>query len=193
MLSKLRWGAFGLRGRIIGAVVVTTAVTLGVAGLVLLPKLEGSLQNASKTTLKNDVKAAFKKGGELRTLNRIHYQEIAILAVPGVNKRSPAYVRASNSADLLAMTEQKLRLQLGAESLLLIGYIDQTGHGQPIVPAALASAGGGVTSAVNANDALTTGSLDDVQAAHATLEHELQLRHGPGQPGGASGDLAAAH
>ena len=170
MLSKLRWGAFGLRGRIIGAVVVTTAVTLGVAGLVLLPKLEGSLQNASKTTLKNDVKAAFKKGGELRTLDRIHYQEIAILAVPGVNKRSPAYVRASNSADLLVITEQKLRLQLGAESLLLIGYIDQTGHGQPIVPAALASAGGGVTSAVNANDALTTGSLDDVQAAHATLD-----------------------
>ena len=44
LLARLRWSAFGLRGRIVGAVVVTAAISLGVAALVLLPRLENSLQ-----------------------------------------------------------------------------------------------------------------------------------------------------
>ena len=48
LLARLRWSAFGLRGRIVGAVLVTTAISLGVAALVLLPRLESSLKNASQ-------------------------------------------------------------------------------------------------------------------------------------------------
>ena len=167
MLSKLRWGAFGLRGRIVGAVLVTTAVTLGVAALVLLPRLEGSLQNASKQTLSQDVTAAFKKGGELRTLRRIPYVDITLLSVPGVDKHSTAYARAFDANATLSRTEQRLSLQLGAQSMLLIGYIDQTGHGRPIVPiGAPGAVGAAVTGADTAS--VPIGSLDDVQLAHRT-------------------------
>ncbi len=162
MLSKLRWGAFGLRGRIIGAVVVTTAVTLGVAGLVLLPKLEGSLQNASKTTLKNDVKAGFKRGGALRTLNLIPYKQIALLEVPGVSKRSRAYARATHINARLARTEQRLDLQLGTDRLQLIGYVDQTGGGLPVNPVGFQVADGSTVTSAAPN----LGAIDDVQAAH---------------------------
>ncbi len=48
-------GALGLRGRIIGVVLVTTVATLAVAALALLGPLEHSLRNAEKTTLKKDL------------------------------------------------------------------------------------------------------------------------------------------
>jgi signal transduction histidine kinase len=48
-------GAFGLRGRIVGAVLVTTVATLAVAALALLGPLEQSLRDAEKTTLRKDL------------------------------------------------------------------------------------------------------------------------------------------
>jgi signal transduction histidine kinase len=48
-------GALGLRGRIIGAVLVTSFATLAVAAIALLGPLEHSLRNAEKTTLKKDL------------------------------------------------------------------------------------------------------------------------------------------
>ena len=47
--------AFGLRGRIVGVVLVTTVATLGIAALALLGPLEHSLRNAEQTTLKRDL------------------------------------------------------------------------------------------------------------------------------------------
>ncbi len=55
LLARLRWSAFGLRGRIVGAVLATTAISLGVAALVLLPRLESVFKNASKNTLTSEV------------------------------------------------------------------------------------------------------------------------------------------
>ena len=49
--ARPRRGALGLRGRIVGAVVVTTIATLGVAALALLGPLEQSLRQAALTTL----------------------------------------------------------------------------------------------------------------------------------------------
>ena len=55
-VSALRpWRAFGLRGRIIGVVLVTAVATLGVAAVALLGPLEQSLRNAEKTTLKRNL------------------------------------------------------------------------------------------------------------------------------------------
>jgi signal transduction histidine kinase len=48
-------GAFGLRGRIVGVVLITAVATLAVAALALLGPLEQSLRNAEKTTLKADL------------------------------------------------------------------------------------------------------------------------------------------
>ena len=50
--ARSRRGAFGLRGRIVGAVLVTTVVaTLVVAAVALLGPLEHSLRNAEQKTL----------------------------------------------------------------------------------------------------------------------------------------------
>ena len=48
-------GAFGLRGRIVGVVLITAVATLAVAALALLGPLENSLRNAEKTTLKAEL------------------------------------------------------------------------------------------------------------------------------------------
>src|SRR5262245_38816890 len=48
-------GALGLRGRIIGAVLVTSVATLVIAAVALLGPLEHSLRNAEKETLKQEL------------------------------------------------------------------------------------------------------------------------------------------
>jgi signal transduction histidine kinase len=48
-------GAFGLRGRIVGVVLVTTVATLAVAAVALLGPLEQSLRNAESLTLQKDL------------------------------------------------------------------------------------------------------------------------------------------
>jgi signal transduction histidine kinase len=49
-------GPFGLRGRIIGAVLVTTVATLAIAAVALLEPLEHSLRSAERTTLRKHLK-----------------------------------------------------------------------------------------------------------------------------------------
>jgi signal transduction histidine kinase len=49
-------GALGLRGRIVGALLVTTVATLAVAALALLGPLENSLRNAERTTLSHELR-----------------------------------------------------------------------------------------------------------------------------------------
>jgi len=65
MPARPRRGALGLRGRIVGAVLVTTVATLVVAALTLLGPLEQKLSDAAQTTLLRDVgkhpAAAFKQ------------------------------------------------------------------------------------------------------------------------------------
>ena len=81
MLTRLRWSAFGLRGRIFGAVLVTAAITLGVAALVLLPQLEHSLRDASRKTLNSDIgKIPRTKRGDVDVLKQIQYS----LVVPAL-------------------------------------------------------------------------------------------------------------
>ena len=75
LLARLRWSAFGLRGRIVGAVLATTAVSLGAAALVLLPRLETVLTQASKSTLRS---AVLHAGPELDKLRQIQYELIPV-------------------------------------------------------------------------------------------------------------------
>jgi signal transduction histidine kinase len=83
------WRAFGLRGRIIGVVLVTAVATLVVAAVTLLGPLENSLRNAEKATLSHDLRnstSTFRKlpladidssAADARTLQD-HQQDLAI-------------------------------------------------------------------------------------------------------------------
>jgi signal transduction histidine kinase len=57
-MQRLAGHPFGLRGRIIGVVLVTTVATLVVAALALLGPLEKSLRNAELTALEHEIKPA---------------------------------------------------------------------------------------------------------------------------------------
>ncbi len=130
MLLRLRWGAFGLRGRIVGAVVVTTFVTLVVAALVLLPQLEDALRKASKTTLQDDVAAAIKYN-DLTRLEDVNYG----LVNPSLEDQKfdlPLAKKALAQARSLDTVVNSLVGRLGTQSVSLIGYIDAQGQGQVI-------------------------------------------------------------
>lgn len=151
MLTRLRWSAFGLRGRIVGSVMVTAFVTLGVAAIVLLPQLEHSLRDASKTSLETSVRAA-GKNHDFHDLKTIPYAEIMPVSGTGA-KQTQAVGRSQRLSRQLTEHETQIAQQLGATSATLIGYIDATGIGRPASPA-------------DASDlSERTGSLDDVQRA----------------------------
>ncbi|HET9719140.1 MAG TPA: HAMP domain-containing sensor histidine kinase [Solirubrobacteraceae bacterium] len=132
MPVRLRFSAFGLRGRIVGAVLVTAVVTLLVAALALLPRLETSLRNASELTLQHDVQNA---QGQLRHIASIHYAYIAELHLKGrLSRREHAYAQAQEN-DLRSSLSQ-LQTSLNATDVTLIGYLDASGHGRPVLPPA---------------------------------------------------------
>ena len=70
------YGAFGLRGRIVGVVLVTAVATLAVAAVALLGPLEKSLRNAEKATLIHDLRGATKPFSSLE-LNQVTYSAAA--------------------------------------------------------------------------------------------------------------------
>jgi signal transduction histidine kinase len=70
-------GAFGLRGRIVGVVLVTAVATLVVAAVALLGPLEQSLRNAEKTTLRTDL----RRKGVIGTFANLHLITAASSAV----------------------------------------------------------------------------------------------------------------
>src|SRR5690242_16836801 len=108
MLRRPRRGALGLRGRIVGAVVVTTVATLGVAALALLGPLESSLRHAALTTLRQDLGRH-----PLAELQRLDLRD--------------ASSNAEGLGDLQS-TQQRLATRLGG-SVYLLGYPGPTGIG----------------------------------------------------------------
>jgi signal transduction histidine kinase len=160
MLLRLRWGAFGLRGRIVGAVVVTTAVTLVVAALVLLPQLEDALRKASRTTLINDVAAA-RKYHDLTDLERVNYSLVNVGLEEQTSDRKLAR-EAIGQAKALTAVEATVAGRLGASSLTLIGYIDSQGGGVTVSS----------TDPALVNQSAANGQFPDVASAFK-LEKDL--------------------
>ncbi len=68
-MARPRRGAFGLRGRIIGALLITTVATLGVAALALLGPLEKQLRNSALLSLARDVTQATPIFGQMHLAN----------------------------------------------------------------------------------------------------------------------------
>ncbi len=114
MALRPRRGALGLRGRIVGVVLLTTVATLGVAAIALLGPLENSLRKAARTTLIRDLRNV---AGRFRGLGLVY--------VPGANDAAGLYVS-------LQRVETKLANQIGA-TVVVRGYVDATGRSQPVL------------------------------------------------------------
>ncbi len=125
MFARLRWSAFGLRGRIVGTVLVTTVVTLGVAALVLLPRLESVLETASKSSLKFEIKGAHTS---LQRLSQIDYSYVPLISSSNREVRQLAL----RTVNRLEAVEQQLSAQLGNAAVTLYGSVDKYGTGHPI-------------------------------------------------------------
>jgi signal transduction histidine kinase len=147
-----RLGALGLRGRIVGAVVVTTVATLGVAAVALFGPLQSSLRNTAKTTMQSDL----AKGAALASFKDLRHLKFAPEAVPisGTDPESAAksFGRAEAARASLLTAQNQLAIRLGATHVTLLGsfqpdgvgyvvaYTRDTGAGEAVVPADVATA-----------------------------------------------------
>jgi signal transduction histidine kinase len=104
--------ALGLRGRIIGAVLVTTVATLGVAALALLGPLEQSLRNAEKQTLRHELRKSTIRQFKALPLNRLPSADVA---------------------QDLYQAQQQLGVRIGGSATVL-GYPEASGLGKPLLP-----------------------------------------------------------
>ncbi len=112
-------GALGLRGRIVGAVLVTTVATLGVAALALLGPLQSKLRSADKHTLSTEVgrstTAAFHPGPAILAL----IPSSAYLRDPSLAKQ---HRRGAKAYETLLHQERSLGTPIGASEVTLLGY-----------------------------------------------------------------------
>ncbi len=153
LLARLRWSAFGLRGRIVGVVLATTAVSLGVAALVLLPRLETQIKNASKKTLRQEIAG---NRDELNKLNAIKYWLIPEYAVIN-SKQSALKKEAYDAATALVKWEGKIKNKLDAQYAVLCAPLDEQGVCKPVIAQNDATA----LAEINAS-----GPLSDVKPAY---------------------------
>jgi signal transduction histidine kinase len=116
MRARPRRMALGLRGRIVGAVLVTTVATLAVAALALLGPLEQSLRKAALSTLKNDLP---KDPAQ-------QFQKLDLLGLTNPDESANAQVS-------LATTQQKLATRVGG-NVYVLGYPAADGQGQLLLP-----------------------------------------------------------
>jgi len=153
--ARSRRGAFGLQGRIVGAVLITTVATLAVAAVALLGPLEQSLRNAEKNTLESEL-GKTKHAIAITTLSfrRIPLELISGLNVkpvattgsgstggapiepnPGNIKEEQALAKAGQDAKYDLITQLgSLRFATGASEATLLGYADLKGNNfRPVV------------------------------------------------------------
>jgi signal transduction histidine kinase len=136
MLVRLRWSAFGLRGQIVGMVLVTTVATLLVASIGLLPRLETSLRNASRLTLKNAIaKANEKPRGEITKLAAVPYPVAAEFNDDALRTDVPDASGETHTQETrLSTAIDQLHDDLGAAEVIMIGYIDPSDTGKVVTP-----------------------------------------------------------
>jgi signal transduction histidine kinase len=133
MRARPRRGVLGLRGRIVGLVLFTTAATLAVAALTLLGPLESNLRNSARVTLEHDVRTASINNSSLSGLDLTH-----VLDYIAGNPEDPYY--RQGSAEWVALQRELTTLdsRLGGTAVLL-GFPGPDGQGTIVAP--LASSG----------------------------------------------------
>ena len=123
MRPRPRRGALGLRGRIVGAVLVTTVATLGVAAVGLLGPLQHELRNAAKQTLQKDLHGARNSFKSLNLTAALDFE------LPAGERRN---VARQVRADVLRR-QRSLSDRIGAR-VTLLGYHDLSGGGYAVAP-----------------------------------------------------------
>src|SRR5205085_6598766 len=103
-------GALGLRGRIVGVVLVTAVATLAVAAVALLGPLQSRLRNAELSTLERQVTA-----GSTQPFKRHD--------LPAAFNQKPA----------LTALEHDVGGPIGASEVALLGYPEPSGRARPIL------------------------------------------------------------
>jgi signal transduction histidine kinase len=144
-----RRGALGLRGRIVGAVLVTTVATLAIAALALLPRLESSLRNAARNTLLREVHGA--------TASFQHLDLRYVLDAAAAKTRRGTYLDPNQPEGAreqlkLRQAQNSLGTRIGATVYLLGDFAANGRGGRVLAPPADA-------------DALAADPFDDVANA----------------------------
>jgi signal transduction histidine kinase len=174
MRARPRRGALGLRGRIVGAVLVTTVATLGVAAIALLGPLESSLRHAALNTLQKDLgKKPTQKFAAL-DLRDIPYT----LFLPDqsgltVKNRIASAREAKTSLNTFVSALQN---RIGGTGVYLIGYPDGQGRGTLVLPSELERQNAAVDPFDDAAKAFLTGrrvssfgTIDGTELARVAL------------------------
>jgi len=155
--ARSRRGAFGLQGRIVGAVLITTVATLAVAALALLGPLEQSLRNAERNTLESELgktkhaiantTAAFRQI-PLGLVSSVNIKPVTATSTGSASGGAPIGPNpATNTKEEQALAKQgqdarndlvtqlaSLRFATGASEATLLGYADLKGNNfRPVV------------------------------------------------------------
>ncbi len=125
MATRPRRGALGLRGRIIGLVLVTTVATLAVAALALLGPLESRLRSSALKTLESDVRAQSIQSA-LHGLQRLDIADLPY-----------ALERRAGLSELETLQRRLGSLDIGlGATVILLGYPGAGGKAQVVAPMA---------------------------------------------------------
>jgi signal transduction histidine kinase len=127
------YGALGLRGRIVGAVLLTTLATLAVAAVALLGPLESSLRNAERKTLR----AELTQRGTTAAFSGARPGLVILSQIPPSNAAGLGAKRAEGELARLELFQAQRSLQnrVGASEVTVLGYADPDGYGaKPVVP-----------------------------------------------------------
>jgi len=138
--------ALGLRGRIVGAVLVTTVVTLLVAALAILGPLENKLKQAEFSTFKDQVgPATAAQFANLYLGQKQAKGDLTLLLQAALSPATPtkstlpseaAYLRTEaqlqrsgqRAKDHLVAIESQLASRLGASEVAILGLPDSAGN-----------------------------------------------------------------
>jgi signal transduction histidine kinase len=143
MRARPRRPALGLRGRIVGAVLVTTVATLAVAAIALFGPLQKSLRNVAKSTLRTDLARSGALGPITRLNLRYMLEDAANptgfplpVATNQDHRIHQQYLMAVKERKALILAENGLGNRLGATHVTLIGYFEPSGSGYLVAPTA---------------------------------------------------------
>ena len=171
MPARPRRGALGLRGRIVGAVLVTTVATLGVAALALLGPLEHSLRTAARDTLVRDL----RRTRATATFGRLDLTYVLSTA------EDPSAARGHAERVALQTHEKTLAQQLGA-TVVLFGYAGANGLATPVLhadaDAADSAPNDDVTTTFLSHHTRTTfGTADGAEIARVAIPLTIHGQH----------------
>ncbi len=183
----MRWrprrAGFGLRGRILGVMLVTAVTTLVVAAAALLGPLEHSLRHAELITLQNQVTKSSARTFENVDIGQASYPATGSQA-SGVGKK-----RSLDAATIKLIKARRAKLynyerdvgqRIGASDVLLLGNANTSGLGTNVIawpepnPAGVDPYDDAAAAFKTNSPKYTLGSIGGVQYASAAIPFTTQ-------------------